>query len=408
MSEVCTLYQIEDNKLKSFSKSRDAELSNAKMLYVLMYALVLCNFIAPPYLGLHIGFDFTLVRLLNLIILLYLAWNRRAGILFVKLVKTIKLTPFIVAYLFVALYTGVFRFNVNTFFSPFLDFLTFYMILYGVKYVLGVKTSLKISVGAAWFLGIYGIVEYVCGQSLMLLFLSTMWTPVTNSYRSGQYRIMGPCGHSIGYGLLLVLLLAIACIDYTKREMNLYKRPVLVVILLLNSFLTGSRAASAFCILECVLIALLSKRNVRRKTILYTIFLLLGFVVVEAMIVNTEIGRYIMMQITSVIDSALGTTFAGYFGADMLWLEQSSSYREYLPKIFLLEWLNPFLGRGLNNFWGCEIEGVSLKSIDNYYVQMYIQYAYPGLITHVAFFVSSLYIMVKTAYVKKSNFCYII
>lgn len=405
MEKVYAINQKQNKSPGCISYTEKAELCNAKALYVLMYVFVLCNFVMPPYLGVHIGFDFTVVRLLNIVILGYFCLNQAAGRLFISLIKRCKLTPFIAVYLFVALYTGIFRIDVNTFFSPILDFLTFYMVLYAARYVIGVRTSLRIVVGSAWFLGIYGLVEYVYGQSLMLQFLSTMWTTVVNSYRSGQYRIMGPCGHSIGYGLLLLLLIAIVCIDYDRREMNLFKRPVLIAILLLNSFLTGSRAALAFCIVECVLIAILSKHAVRKKTLFYTIVLLLFGILLELALINTDIGRYVMMQITSVIDSAFGTSLAANFGADTLWLQQSSSYRTKLPKIFLIDWLNPIIGRGLNNFWGCEIEGVHLVSIDNYYVQMYIQYAYPGLIAHVVFFLCALYFMIKTAVRRNANFC---
>ncbi len=89
------------------------------------------------------------------------------------------------------------------------------------------------------------------------------------------------------------------------------------------------------------------------------------------------------MQLASLIDQFLGTEYAAYFGAEVARLDDSEGYRKMLPLIFTLDWLNPFVGRGVSRSFGAEINGTFIISIDNYYVSQYIKYAYPGLIAYI-------------------------
>ena len=57
-------------------------------------------------------------------------------------------------------------------------------------------------------------------------------------------------------------------------------------------------------------------------------------------------GRYILLQITSILDELLGTELAVQFGADLTALSSSSNYRDQLKYIFTVDWLNPLLGLG--------------------------------------------------------------
>ena len=383
-----------------------AELRNAKLLYILMSTLLIADWVVPQYFGVHIGVDFTATRILNLLILAYFFMNRKVGNHFLKSILDVQVTPYLLLYMCVMVYTTILRVNVNTFFLNFLDILTFYMVYYGIRYVIGVKKSIDWTVKIAWVLGIYGIVEYVLGYSPMVKFLRTLpYNNVISVYRSGSYRIMGPCGHSIGYGLMLELLLVLICIDYDKDEMNLFKHPFLYCVLMINMFLTGSRLALGFAIIESALIVLFSKKQTRKKNIFILTLFLIAFVVFEVVIFKTSLGQYIMMQIASLIDEALGTEYAALFGADTTWLAESTSYRRYLPKIFGVEWLNPLVGRGANASLGFEIDGVYLKSIDNFYVALYIRYAYPGLMTYVLFFLATIISMVKKYIQNHSGVC---
>lgn len=379
--------------------AEEPELKNLKVLFFLMSFLLITDFVMPQYFGVHIGYDLTCTRFADIFIVGYMFLNPRILTHFWKTTVSCVLVIPLAAYLFVSIYTMILRTDLNSFFLIFLEVMTFFLLIYGIRYVMGWQRAIRWSIGCAYFLSIYGVVEYVYGRSIFLQFLATVPTPVKNSYRSGHYRIMGPCGHSLAYGLLLLLLLAIACIDIEKDEVNLFKRPVLVALIFVNVFLTGSRSTLGIVVLEMVLIFLFSGWNNMKKSllILCAFFVLLG--VFLLLFGNTGVGKYVLMQITSVLDQVLGTTYASYFGADTITLNNSEAYRKLLPKIFQLDWLNPILGRGASASFGAEIDGVYLHSIDNFYVSQYIKFAYPGLISYIAFMLAiaalCIYVIVK-------------
>ncbi len=381
------------------------ELKNAKLLYVLMSVLLITDWVMPQYFGIHIGFDFTCTRIMNMVLLVYFLLNRKAGNHFIKSMLDVQMTPYLALYMLVMIYTTILRVNVNTFFLNFLDVLTFYMVYYGIRYVIGIRKTIRWTVKIAWFLGVYGIVEYVLGYSLMFRFLQTVPNEAKILYRSGQYRIMGPCVHSIAYGMMLLLLIAVICIDVEKDELYLFQNPVLYALLMLNIFLTGSRGPLGLAVVESMLIFLFSSSQRKKKTFLILIVLFAGCVMIELALLHTSIGQYIMLQITSVFDEVFGTSLSAKYGADVTLLNQSSSYRELLPRVFTVEWLNPLVGRGANASVGFEFDGAYVRSIDNFYVALYIRYAYPGLITYVLFFLTTLFFMLKTGIRRHSGIC---
>ena len=382
-----------------------AELKGAGLLFLLMSLLLVTDWVLPQYFGVHIMFDITSTRFMNLVLLAYFLLNPKAGNHFLRTIPEVEMTPYLALYMVVIVYTTVLRVNVNTFFLNFLDILTFYMVYYGIRYVIGVRRAIDWTVRIAWVLGIYGLVEYFLGFSPMVRYLMTVPNAAMYGSRSGQYRVMGPCVHSIGYGMLLLLLIAIICIDYDSDEVYLFRHPALLVLLLLNVFLTGSRGSLGLAVLEVFLIVICSRGERRKKTFFYLIVLLLLFAVIETAIIRTEVGRYVMMQITSVIDQVFGTEFSAKFGANVTLLGQSSSYRDYLPRIFTVEWLNPLVGRGVNARVGFEFDGVYIVSIDNFYVASYIRYAYPGLITFALFQLMTAFIMIKNGLKHRSGLC---
>ncbi|MGN0403515.1 MAG: hypothetical protein ACI4HQ_14825 [Acetatifactor sp.] len=386
-------------------RSDKAELKGAGLLFLLMSILLVADWVLPQYFGVHIKFDITSTRFMNLVLLAYFLLNPKAGNHFLRTIPEVELTPFLALYMVVILYTTVLRVSVNTFFLNFLDILTFYMVYYGIRYVIGVRRTIDWTVKIAWVLGLYGIVEYILGYSPMVRYLMTVPNAAISVHRSGQYRIMGPCVHPIGYGMMLLFLIAIICIDYDSDEVYLFRHPALLVLLLINIFLTGSRGPLGLAALEVFLIVICSRGERRKKTFFYLILLLILFVMVEAAIFHTEVGQYIMMQLTSVIDQVFGTSFSVRFGADATLLGQSSSYREQLPKIFMVEWLNPLVGRGVNAQVGFEFDGVYVVSIDNFYVATYIRYAYPGLITFVLFQLMTAFFMIKNGLKHHSGLC---
>ena len=378
--------------------AEEPELRNLKVLFSLMVFLIITDFVMPQYFGIHIGYDLTCTRLADLLIVLYMFLNRKILTHFGDMViHHIFIIPFAI-YLFVSIYTMVCRVDINAFFLVFLEILTFYILVYGIRYIVGWKRAIKLSIGCAYFLGIYGLIEFFCGQSIFLKFFSTVPNSVANSYRSGFYRIMGPCGHALGYGLLLLLFIALACMDIEKDEVYLFKRPFLIGLLYVNVFLTGSRSTLGIALIEMLLIVLISGAKNIKKSCIIIFFLLVALGGFLLLFGRTGIGRYVMMQITSVMDQFLGTSYSGIFGADTTTLDNSEEYRKYLPRIFQLDWLNPWIGRGVSRVFSAQIDGIYIKSIDNFYVSQYIKYGYPGMIAYILFIVVAIVFLIRAAW----------
>ena len=397
------------DKLSSVSRTEylenKPELGNAKLLYILMSVLLITDWVMPQYFGIHIAFDFTCTRIMNMVLMVYFIYNRKVGNHFIRTMLDVQITPYLGMYMLVMIYTTVLRVNVNTFFLNFLDILTFYMVYYGIRYVLGVRRAIDWTVKIAWFLGIYGVIEYALGFSPMIKLLRTLPAVASEVYRSGQFRISGPCVHPIAYGMTLLFLLCIISIDYDRDEIYLLKHPFLYLLLLFNIFLTGSRGPLGLAFVETIVIVFASKGERRKKTIIVLMVLILLFAVLEMALIGTSIGRYIMMQITSIIDEVFGTSYSVNFGANLTLLNMSSDYRDYLPRIFTVEWLNPLVGRGANAQVGFEFDGVYIQSVDNYYAATYIRYAYPGLVSFVLMQIMAVYYMLKSGLKHKSGLC---
>lgn len=395
------LKNILDRNKQNIINLSEPELHNLKVLYYLYAFLILSAYIMPQYFGVHIGYDITCTRFANILIMLYMILNPKILTHFFRTSFRCEIFIPLIIYLFVSFYTMVYRIDINAFFLIFLELLTLFMFIYGIRYVVGYKRAIKWSILCAYFFSIYGMLEYVYGRSIFLQFLSTVPNNVKNSYRSGHYRIMGPCGHSLGYGLLLLIFIALACLDVEKNKLYIFKRPVLITLLLVNVFLTGSRSTLGIAVIEVIVIFLFSDRKNVKKTLLMLVAVLVCFGVFLLLFYKTSMGQYIMGQITSVVDHALGTNYAANFGVDTTTLENSKLYREALPYIFTLDWLNPLVGRG-TKFSGAEVHGIYMHSCDNYYVAQYIKYAYPGLASYVLFMLVILVVLIRQLYKRRS------
>lgn len=378
------------------------ELKNLKVLYFLFAFLIIALIVMPQYFGIHIGIDFTCTRFANIFIILYMVFNRPIFTHFIKTATRCEVLWPLLMYLFVAFYTMIFRADFKAFFLVFIEILTFFMMVYGIRYVVGVQKAIQWTIGTAYFLTIYGLVEFVYGKSIFLKFLSTVPNNVSNSYRSGHYRIMGPCGHSLAYGLLLLLFAAIACYDYKRDRLYLFQRPFLLALVLINVFLTGSRSTLGVVFVVLGLIFIGSDRTCKKKSISIGIIFILAFALILILIRNTGMGQYLLGQIMSVVDQVFGTSYAVAYGVDVQTLQNSTDYRKSLPLIFKLDWLNPLVGRG-NKFSGAEINGTYIQSVDHYYVCQYIRYAYPGLISYVLYMLVAAIVLIRDSFRYKSN-----
>ena len=86
--------------------------------------------------------------------------------------------------------------------------------------LLGVEKTVRYLLGFLYLMTILGVVEYAMGRS-PFSYLETIKGIYTGRFiRSGNYRIMSSCTHSLGYGLLLVAVAPLSCFDYRKNEVN--------------------------------------------------------------------------------------------------------------------------------------------------------------------------------------------
>ena len=386
-------------------QAKEPELKNLKLLYGLFVFMFITDILMPQYFGVHLGYDITCTRLSNMLFIVYMILNPKIMNHFGLTIMRCPITYPMILYLMVAGYTMVLRVDVNAFFLVFFEMFSLWMLVYGIRFVIGYQRAVRWTVICAYILSVYGLVEFVLGFSPMVRFLSTLPARVFETYRSGRYRIMGPSGHSLGYGLLLLLFIAVASIDEKRDEVYLFKRPILLMLLALNVFLTGSRSTLGIMAVECVLIMAFTKRNNLKKSIMMICVCIVGVTLFMLLFYRTTIGQYVMMQVASVVDEILETDFSLAYGADVETLQLSEEYREYLPRIFTLDWLNPLVGRGVKHTISVEIDGIYIHSIDNYYVSQYIKYAYPGLVTYVIFMIATFAAMIHGIWKYRSAVC---
>lgn len=368
-------------------KSKYIKPAREKKVFSVISVLFLFSlFVMPQYFGLPLPvFDLTLLRMMIVVVILMIIADEQRKNDFADLILHSKLTWILIPYMIVISYTMVLRADFNAFLNPFIELLSLYLLVYIIRDELGVEKTIRILIFFIYLLAILGVVEYLMGRS-PFSYLETIKGIYTGQFvRSGNYRIMGPCTHSLGYGLLLMAVTPLVCIDFQKNEMNLLKRPFLLFLLVLNVFLTGSRSTLAICMVQIFLIFLFTSIQNKKNFLLVMsvlLVLLAGFLVAGY---KTKLAQYILLQLAGILDEILGTNYVDLFGGNSQALTSSSSYREQLKYIFTVKWLNPFLGIGRKRSFQAEINGAYIQSVDNFYIAEYIRYAYPGLITYVIF-----------------------
>lgn len=363
-------------------------------------------YVLPQYFGIPLPFfDFTAIRIAIIVMLLFIIGDINKQQKFIELIKNSFYGKLLLPYIFVLVYTTILRKDEKAILNPIIEILSLFLLIYAIRNYIGVQRILKYIVLFSYLIGCLGLIEYTLQKSIFS-YLETISGLYTGIFiRSGHYRIMGPCIHSLGYGLLLVTMIPIACYDDTAKEINILKRKLLFILLSANIFLTGSRSTFSVFLLEIGLLVLFSsKKNIKNLilvgsigAIIFAAFLIIGY--------KTEVSRYILLQITSVVDELFGSHYSYQFGAEISALSSSSHYREQLIYIFNVEWLNPLLGIGRSRSFMDEINGTYIKSVDNFYIAEYIRYAYPGLITYLEFLGYFLIQILRTGIERNSDLC---
>ena len=372
-------------RMQTTSKYLKPQRGNKVFLCVSM-AFFFTMFVLPQYFGIPFPlFDLTALRIMIVVVLLMILADTQRMDDFIRVVIGSRFTLILIPYLFVITYTCVLRVDVNAFLNPFIELLTLYLLIYLFQYSIGMERTIRMIIAFSYLIAILGIVEYVMGRS-PFSYLETIKGLYTGRFiRSGSYRIMSSCNHSLGYGLMLVTMVPFSCLDFEKNEVNLLKRPVLLLLLAANVFLCGSRSTLSVFMVEVFLLVLLVSKQQKKKLILVGSLFLIVFAGLLVVFRNTAIGQYILLQITSIIDELFGTELALNYGANPSALSSSSNYRAQLKYIFHVDWLNPFLGLGRKRSFSSEINGSFIKSVDNFYIAEFVRYAYPGMIAYIFF-----------------------
>lgn len=361
-------------------------------------------YVLPQYFGLPVPlFDFTVLRIMIIIIFFFVLGMKDKKQEFFELIAKAPCSKVLIPYILVLAYTTVLRVDVNAFLNPAIELISFYLLVYIIRYCFGVKKTLGYILIFSYILASLGLVEYVLQRS-PFSYLETIKGIYSGRFiRSGYYRIMGPSIHSLGYGLILTTMVPVVCYDIEKEEINILKHKLLFVMVALNVFFTGSRSTLSVFLLEIAMLALLSNRINKKKLILIGGLFITAFTVFLILFQNSSVTRYILLQITSVVDELLGTTYSVKYGADLAALGSSSNYRDQLKYIFQVDWLNPIVGLGRKQNFSCEINGSFIHSVDNFYIAEYIRYAYPGMICYLLFIFYFLIRMFKSCIRTKSQ-----
>ncbi|MGL6199650.1 MAG: hypothetical protein ACRC3H_12025 [Lachnospiraceae bacterium] len=357
-------------------------------LYMLTVALVIAIFFMPDYFGFSV---FNSQRIILLLIWFMIFRNYERLVDFTKVIYSFRFNWIIITYLLVLLITAVYRMNINTLLNPFFDQIAIlYTMIYLFRKELSIKEFLKILIIIMYILCILGIVEYILKGSLFLNFETIKGLTAGLKTRNGQYRVMGPAHHALGYGLFLLISFPLAAFDYSAEEVNPLKRPLLLVLIIINVFLTGSRSTLGLLGAEVIVIFLMSTARLKKVLIIFGGYFLVTGGITIALFFHTSVVQSIMISVANTIDTVFDSSFAEALGTDTSIYELSQDYRKILPKIFTLDWLSPIIGMGYGYQLIWNYNGVSVSSIDNYYVNQYIKVAYSGLLCQCLFYLAML------------------
>lgn len=381
-------------------------------------AYIFALYIMPQYFGIpNPVFDLTAVRVMIIALLGFIICDYNRYLSFTNLISTEKIGKYLIPYIFVLLYTMVLRADLNAFLNPFIEILELFLMVYVIRDSIGVDKMVSLVMGFIYFLVIMGIIESFLQFSPFSLLVNLQGVYAGTFVRGGHYRVMSNCAHSLGYGLLLMTALPFEGYDMETGKYDILRRPVLLVGIIVNVFMTGSRSTLGILFWELLLMLVLTEKNVLKKDIFFIGVSFVIFVVVIICLQKTSFGNYVLLQLTSVIDALLGTEYSVAYGADLMALTGSTAYRDQLKSIFSVSWLNPLVGIGRKRNFQAEINGTVIISVDNFYIAEYIRYGYPGMITYIIFLLYMVINMVRDMYRTKSaliktifigSFCYLL
>lgn len=353
-------------------------------LYLISFAIL------PDWFGFNLGMLFSAKRIMLFICLAMMIFSRKRLNRFVQMIKKLTVANILIGlYMFVHLYTAIYRRNVHTFVGEFLDgMLVFYFFCYLLKYEIPKASLFKFLRVTLWILCFCGIFEYLT-QINVFSFLDTTNNFLVGTNVRGELRLQGNCHHPIQFGMYISMLFCLSCYDPKTNKLFLFRHPVLFILASLCVFFSGSRGPFGLYLISLPLICLFSGKDERIKSFVILLAIIAVFVVVMLFLYKTYAGQWVLHMFASVLDSIFGTTIVNdHFSQLGINYYYSSQYRDILPKVFELDYLNPLIGRGARYTLSVMIDGVWVGggTTDNNYVGTYVAYAYPGLITQALLF----------------------
>lgn len=371
-------------KKRSFARSStvitgDTVFHACCWLYLIAFAIL------PDWFGFYLGMLFSAKRIMLFVCFAMIIFSRERLNRFVQMVRKLTVANVIIGLdMFVHLYTAVYRRTVQTFAGNFLDgVMVFYFFCYLLKYEITAQSLLKFLRVTLWILCLCGIFEFLT-QINLFAFLNTSNTFVVDTHIRGELRLQGNCHHPIQFGMYISMLFCLSCYDPKTKKLFLFRHPLLFVLSFLCVFFSGSRGPFGLYLLSLPLICLFSGKDERIKSFVILFALIAVFVIVMLFVYQTYAGQWTLHMFAAVIDSVFDTTLVNdYFSQLGINYYYSSRYRDLLPMVFQLDYLNPLLGRGARYSLSVMIDGVLVGggTIDNNYIATYVAYAYPGLIT---------------------------
>lgn len=360
-------------------------------MHTLAVLLIFGVFLVPDYFGLNIGFALNFERFILTIICIIILRNPMRRNDFLYILKSCKLNIVILLYLSICIGVGIIRIDPGTILNPLFDnVLLFYVTAYLVTYEISLSEIMTWLYRITIILCVLGLLELMFSFPIFPKLETISGMYAGEQFRNGFLRIAGPTRHPIAYGLLLIILLPMCCYDYKNKSINIFKHPIVLLMIVLNLYFTGSRSSFGILFLELAIVFLFTERQFLKQNIILFVWLSsIGFCIL-ILLSNTGIIETMQGFVWNTIDGAIGTSFSKDFGFYNQDLVNSALYRKELTKIFALDWLNPFIGRGYGYSFSWVSNGFWIRSIDNFYIRQYIALAYPGLISIILLFGSVL------------------
>ena len=375
-----------------------------KASYGIAVLFMFVYYVLPQYFGLNTpGFDLTAQRIMIILMTFFVLTKVSRVRIFYQCMKECKILPLVCVYLIICGYTAILNGHIGTLLYSVIEILGLFLLIYIMREFIRYDQLIQLLIGFTYVLCILGLFEYVM-QKTPFVYLETIKGLYTGGMiRSGSYRVMGPANHSLAYGLILICAIPLCCLDVKKDTINILKNWPLLVLIILNVFLTGSRSTLAVSGLAVILLLVFSEKAQRKRILLVVVPIGLLIIVFALVFSNLSFSRYILLQLSSVIDELFGTTFALRYGADLTTLKNSAGYRELLVDMFGQSWLSPWLGKGSGYKVNWYYKGFYFKSIDNFYLANYIRYAYPGMITYCVLVIQTLFMALRSFIKRKSG-----